>query len=497
MTLRIAYAGIIQIIAQSLTLITGLIFVAIVTRNITVEEFGLWQTLGSFVGVLLLPLAPLNYWTLRYSARGDEVGKTSFLAAIFAIPVFIVAYVIIVFSISSRIDAVMFYVLIYCVQIPALCIWEPSRTINRTYRPEFLGYSTILLELGKIAAAYITISILKLGITGAIISLAIGQVFQLILILYIIKPKLKGTFKISILKKWYNSWWIPTAHIGASRLLIADSIVTALVLGSTVLVGLFQASRTFTLIIRYSDAFIRVLYPKLIRDKSSEDITLTIRLHSLIIIPIAAGVFMLAEPLLGILGEQYIAGSVILRVLTIVAIIEGIEFFMWNIITGTEKIDDKIENLDYNKLKDSWLFKLPRIDLLRSIIYLSVLASTMYLFGTTMNLETLGIYWAVILIIFTLPITIYKIKVARDVVKFQVPKMTIFSYIVAGMVMSIFLYIYQEFIPRTVTSTIPSVIYLIMPTIGGAIVYFVIVLLLDSFTRKIFQDIINQITKKI
>ena len=77
MTLRIAYAGIIQIIAQSLTLITGLIFVAIVTRNITVEEFGLWQTLGSFVGVLLLPLAPLNYWTLRYSARGDEVGKTS------------------------------------------------------------------------------------------------------------------------------------------------------------------------------------------------------------------------------------------------------------------------------------------------------------------------------------------------------------------------------------------------------------------------------------
>ena len=228
-----------------MTLITGLIFVAIVTRNITVEEFGLWQTLGSFVGVLLLPLAPLNYWTLRYSARGDEVGKTSFLAAIFAIPVFIVAYVIIVFSISSRIDAIMFYVLIYCVQIPALCIWEPARTINRTYRPEFLGYSTILLELGKITAAYITISILKLGLTGAIISLAIGQVFQLILILYIIKTKLKGTFKISILKKWYNSWWIPTAHIGASRLLIADSIITALILGSTCLLYTSPSPRAY------------------------------------------------------------------------------------------------------------------------------------------------------------------------------------------------------------------------------------------------------------
>ena len=61
MTLRIAYAGIIQLIAQFATLITGLIFVTIVTRNLPVDEFGLWQTLGSSVGLLLIPLAPINY----------------------------------------------------------------------------------------------------------------------------------------------------------------------------------------------------------------------------------------------------------------------------------------------------------------------------------------------------------------------------------------------------------------------------------------------------
>ena len=38
MTLRIAYAGIIQLIARFATLITGLIFITLVTRNLPVEE---------------------------------------------------------------------------------------------------------------------------------------------------------------------------------------------------------------------------------------------------------------------------------------------------------------------------------------------------------------------------------------------------------------------------------------------------------------------------
>ena len=67
--LRIAYAGSIQIISQFSSLFTGLLFVIIVTRNLTVAEFGLWQVLGSVLGLALLPVAPINYWNVRQVAR--------------------------------------------------------------------------------------------------------------------------------------------------------------------------------------------------------------------------------------------------------------------------------------------------------------------------------------------------------------------------------------------------------------------------------------------
>ena len=122
MTLRIAYAGIIQLVAQFSTLITGLIFVTMVTRNLSIDDFGLWQTLGSSVGLLLIPLAPLNYWTMRYSARGQEVARTSLLSGLVAMPIIVIVYLALAYTASSSINGILIYVLIYSIQIPALCI---------------------------------------------------------------------------------------------------------------------------------------------------------------------------------------------------------------------------------------------------------------------------------------------------------------------------------------------------------------------------------------
>ena len=259
MTLRIAYAGIIQLAAQLITLVTGLIFVALVTRNLTIDEFGLWQTLGSAIGLLLIPLAPLSYWTVRYSARGYEVGRTSLLTGIISIPIFIIVYLMLVLTASASIEAILFFVLIYMIQIPTLCVWTSVKPIATAYKPQYLGYATIALEIGKVFGAYYTIAILKLGLTGAILALTLGQFFQLVIIIYIIRPKLQGKFNFSILKKWYKTSWIPMASVSASRLSISDSIIVSVILGSTTVVGLFQASRVFTLIVRYSETFLRVL----------------------------------------------------------------------------------------------------------------------------------------------------------------------------------------------------------------------------------------------
>ena len=493
MTLRIAYAGIIQLIARFATLITGLIFITLVTRNLPVDEFGLWQTLGSSVGLLLIPLAPLNYWTLRYSARGQDVARTSLLAGIIAVPIFVIAYLALALTASSSIEAILIYVLIYSIQIPALCIWEVVKPVARSYKPEYLGYATIALEIGKVSGAYYTIAILKLGLIGAILSLALGQFLQLAIVIYIIRPKLRGSFKSSTIKKWYKAAWIPISNMSVSRLSISDSILVAIILGSTTVVGIFQASRVFTLIVRYSEEFLRVLYPKLIRDNRNEDITLTFRLQSFVVIPLAVGALMLAEPLLGILGEQYVKAKLVLRILTIVAVIEGIEYFMWNILTGLEKIDENINNLQFKKLKNSWLVRLPLIDLMKYVGYFSILGVIMYTSKGVGNELTLSVYWAITLLLITIPFTLYKILLAKRVMQFDFPKLSILRYSFSGIIMAGFLYVYQELIPLTGTSVGSIIIYIIPPGVISVLVYTIIVLSIDSFIRESTIDFIKKI----
>ena len=493
MTLRIAYAGIIQLIARFATLITGLIFITLVTRNLPVDEFGLWQTLGSSVGLLLIPLAPLNYWTLRYSARGQDVARTSLLAGIIAVPIFVIAYLVLALTASSSIEPILIYVLIYSIQIPALCIWEVVKPVARSYKPEYLGYATIALEIGKVSGAYYTIAILKLGLIGAILSLALGQFLQLAIVIYIIRPKLRGSFKSSTIKKWYKAAWIPISNMSVSRLSISDSILVAIILGSTTVVGIFQASRVFTLIVRYSEEFLRVLYPKLIRDNRNEDITLTFRLQSFVVIPLAVGALMLAEPLLGILGEQYVKAKLVLRILTIVAVIEGIEYFMWNILTGLEKIDENINNLQFKKLKNSWLVRLPLIDLMKYAGYFSILGVIMYTSKGVENELMLSMYWAITLLLITIPFTIYKILLAKRVMQFDFPKLSILRYSFSGIIMAGFLYVYQELIPLTGTSVGSIIIYIIPPGFISVLVYTIIVLSIDSFIRESTIDFIKKI----
>ena len=493
MTLRIAYAGIIQLIARFATLITGLIFITLVTRNLPVDEFGLWQTLGSSVGLLLIPLAPLNYWTLRYSARGQDVARTSLLAGIIAVPIFVIAYLVLALTASSSIEPILIYVLIYSIQIPALCIWEVVKPVARSYKPEYLGYATIALEIGKVSGAYYTIAILKLGLIGAILSLALGQFLQLAIVIYIIRPKLRGSFKSSTIKKWYKAAWIPISNMSVSRLSISDSILVAIILGSTTVVGIFQASRVFTLIVRYSEEFLRVLYPKLIRDNRNEDITLTFRLQSFVVIPLAVGALMLAEPLLGILGEQYVKAKLVLRILTIVAVIEGIEYFMWNILTGLEKIDENINNLQFKKLRNSWLVRLPLIDLMKYVGYFSILGVIMYTSKGVGNELTLSVYWAITLLLITIPFTLYKILLAKRVMQFDFPKLSILRYSFSGIIMAGFLYVYQELIPLTGTSVGSIIIYIIPPGVISVLVYTIIVLSIDSFIRESTIDFIKKI----
>ncbi len=206
---------------------------------------------------------------------------------------------------------------------------------------------------------------------------------------------------------------------------------------------------------------------------------------------------MLAEPLLGILGEQYSNAGMILRILTIVAVVEGIEFFMWNILTGLEKIDEDVNNLQFKKLKNSWLVKLPLIDLIKYAAYFPILGAIMYTTKGIENELTLSMYWAITLLLITIPITIYKITLAKRAMQFEFPKLSILRYIFSGIIMALFLYFYQQAIPLKGTSVGSIVVYILPPGFISVLIYSIIVLSIDSFIRESTIEFLKGVSGKV
>ena len=126
------------------------------------------------------------------------------------------------------------------------------------------------------------------------------------------------------------------------------------------------------------------------KDKLSSDVSMTLKLQTLVQVPLAIGAFMLAEPLLGILKADYVQVANVLRLLIIVAIFEGIENAVQNVLMGSEDSDRNINNLKFKILRKTWLFKLPLIDVFKSLFYVVGLAAIIFIFKDTTDNITLS-----------------------------------------------------------------------------------------------------------
>jgi len=81
--IRVTYSGLIAFVVGILGIITGLVFTMIITRSLTLTEFGSWSVIGSLVGYPIVLGAIVSYWTTREIARGIESGKTALVTSAF------------------------------------------------------------------------------------------------------------------------------------------------------------------------------------------------------------------------------------------------------------------------------------------------------------------------------------------------------------------------------------------------------------------------------
>jgi hypothetical protein len=113
------------------------------------------------------------------------------------------------------------------------------------------------------------------------------------------------------------------------------------------------------------------------------------------------------------------------------------------------------------------------------------------------DIYTAALYWN--LASFTnIPFLAYKVKMMRNIgVKMKFPTDSIAKYIVSSALMLVFILILKNisglYFPGNVIGLISQVLVL---TILGALFYAALVLLMDSYARKVYKEIIRSLSLK-
>jgi len=143
---RVTYSGLIAFSVSMISVITGLIFVIIITRKLSPDDLGLWALIGSLVSYVLIIRPITNYWATRQLARGEEVGKTAVITngffSVAAIPV----YFVLAFYFAFTLDSDLNVLLLASVLIPILFFNGTLNSLAIPKRPQAVSYGLVIFE---------------------------------------------------------------------------------------------------------------------------------------------------------------------------------------------------------------------------------------------------------------------------------------------------------------------------------------------------------------
>lgn len=478
--IRLRYTGLIAFSSKIFSIFTGLIFITIVTRNVSIYDFGIWQYISQLISYFLFPLCIIRYWSTRYIARNLKVGKTSLLLTIFSSLILFISFLIISPCAAKSVNADIIFFLLGSLILIFLILIGNFESIAYGYKPHIPSYGFIIFEIIKVILGLITVFYMRTGLYGALLSLLIAYIAQSIFLFIALKDELHGNFDMEIAKKWFKMGWIPFYNDFSSFLLSLDILIVTLLTSSSEPIAFWKAAGTITMIIGFSSSLASALYPKLLSGGSGKDIENSFKLVLMFSIPLTFGAIILAEPLLKILKSEYILAVPILIVSSINVFIGTLRSIVNSIIIGTESIDI-YENVTLKKLLKSRLFLLPSLTYISSIFYLPIIYFiTIYFLKNNLQQSSINIplYINLAGLIINVIIFSYIFILSKKTISYNFPIKNTLKYVFSAMIMSLVIIL---FYPKTFRGTIFLVGL-------GAIIYFSLLFLMDKEIKELIKN---------
>ena len=493
--IRVTYSGLIALLAAFAGVGFGLIFMVIVTRTLSIEEYGTW---GLIIGLLAyggILDSLVHVWVIRETARGVKSGKTATLlgTGIFSTAgVFVYIIAAFIVGLETQIDQNI--LLFAVILLPTIFLMKNLNSMNQGWKPQITSYANLISESIKIPTVLIFLLFLDMGVSGVILSLLIAGIGGCTVHLILGRTRLQDKINIEFVKKWFKLSWIPLYGKIATVLFATDVIVFSIIVGSVEGVALMTAALVIANLASFAKSISSSVYSKLLESEKRNYLRENISQLFYFIIPLAALSLTFARPGLSTLNPIYEIAVPVVIFMTVRVLLHSLGEVFIQMLRGVEQVDLKPESTFKDFIK-SRLFSLVTIRIINGSLYLVILVILLLLERNTVSQLELVIHWSIISLITTIPFTIYLYLMVKKKFDLSLDMSRIFKFLLVGIgIFGLVFVLSEEFLEynNDVFEFVPSVLCFVLLGIVG---YLVLTYAVDSRTRKLFKAVIDEVKK--
>jgi len=489
-SIRLTYAGIMGLSVRLSTLVTGLMFSVLVTRNLSIDDFGLYSLIGSLIAYAMFGHIIAGFWITRHIARGENVGKIGILSnGLFAI-IGTIAYLIAAYLVAQTTDSDLFVLTIGGLILPLTYISGSLDSVNAGFRPQAVSYTLIAFEIAKVPFGYAMLEGYEIGLLGAILATIFALIVKIIFGAHFAWSRIKLPTDFSFFKRWLKLAWLPLYRTLATNIFALDILIVSIFFASTEPIAYYAAAVTISAVAIHSVALTEALTPKLIADTKHEHVRTILRLFSLLGIPLFAAVIVFAKPLLFLLNPAYSIAIVAVYLMSMRSLVVNIYRIFASILEGIEKVD-KDAKATFSQYRKSNLFVLGTLQYIRTAVYISLLLVLLSI-AKINDIPVLDIVvlWTFISLLSEISVTIYAGYLAYKTKFLSFDwKPTVKYAGIAILAAIISYYSIEEFVTyeRDLVIFLPG---LIVSLIIGSGVYLTSLFFIDAYFRSLLKSIL-------
>ena len=488
--IRVQYSGFVIFAAKIISVATGLAFQYMIARSTTPQQYGVWFNVNDVLAYFTILAGIMPFWAMRFVARNERgAAKTGVLANLVISMAATLIYLPLLPLITSALG-VREYISIYMiitVQIIELHLLNAFEANLRAKKPQTLGYGLLIAEILKVLLGYILIfGKILTPLEGAVISLTLAIAAQIIYYLKLHVEDFKQNVNWAYVKEWVKGS-IANIYNVLGNQIAAFIFIMLFTYGGETARSNYGAAFQIANIITYSSFLAFALYPKLLAEKSSSDIAMSMKNILMFAIPMTAGAIAIPDIYLTILKAEYRDAWPILIVLALDSFIVTISTLYSFVLYGFERFDEKAK-IQFRELLRSRLFIAFSLPYIHSAITIPLTYHVL----TSYTLDAVHSALAVAIINsaarFAMFLILYTMvhKIARIIISWR----NIAKYAFASAVMAGVLYALRE------TIELPRVYQILGITVIGGIFYLALLAVMDTDARILVKSILKEIRLK-